>query len=142
MQSSSWFWRLLSKCQNHEEDYANFCGLLRKAELSIDTLQRLHVSTFSNYCNDMRSQTICIPLIYRNMKMWIVWPRCKLTLDFRIHTRYRSHKKRVQSESYGYILVKNSKKYKISLIISKREDKEKLFISMVYCHLTTIDNKS
>ena len=26
----------LSKCQNHEEDYANFCGLLRKAELYPD----------------------------------------------------------------------------------------------------------
>ena len=32
-QSSSWFWNLLSKRQNHEEDCANFCGLLRKAEL-------------------------------------------------------------------------------------------------------------
>ena len=28
-----WFWRLLSKCQNHEAECANFCGLLRKAEL-------------------------------------------------------------------------------------------------------------
>ena len=28
-----WFWHLLSKCQNHKEDSANFCGLLRKAEL-------------------------------------------------------------------------------------------------------------
>ena len=27
------FWRLPSKRQNHEEDCANFCGLLRKAEL-------------------------------------------------------------------------------------------------------------
>ena len=27
------FWHLLSKHQNHEEDCANFCGLLRKAEL-------------------------------------------------------------------------------------------------------------
>ena len=26
---------LLSKHQNHEEDYTNFCGLLRKAELYI-----------------------------------------------------------------------------------------------------------
>ena len=26
---------LLSKCQNHEEDCANFCGLLRKAELEV-----------------------------------------------------------------------------------------------------------
>ena len=26
-----------SKCQNHEEDYANFCGLLRKAELYVST---------------------------------------------------------------------------------------------------------
>ena len=24
-----------SKCQNHEEDYANFCGLLREAKLHI-----------------------------------------------------------------------------------------------------------
>ena len=32
-QSSSWFWRLLSKFQNHQEDCANFWGLLRKAEL-------------------------------------------------------------------------------------------------------------
>ena len=31
--SSSWFWHLLSKRQNHEDDFANFCGLLRKAEL-------------------------------------------------------------------------------------------------------------
>ena len=31
-QSSSWFWHLHSKrqSQNHEEDCANFCGLLRK----------------------------------------------------------------------------------------------------------------
>ena len=28
-----WLWRLLSKCQNHKENRANFCGLLRKAEL-------------------------------------------------------------------------------------------------------------
>ena len=28
-------WRLLSICQNHREDCANFCGLLRKAELYI-----------------------------------------------------------------------------------------------------------
>ena len=32
-QSSLWFGRLLRKCPNHEEDFANFCGLLRKAEL-------------------------------------------------------------------------------------------------------------
>ena len=32
-QSSLWFWRLLSKCQNHKDDCTNFCGLLRKAEL-------------------------------------------------------------------------------------------------------------
>ena len=32
-QSSSWFWRSLSKFQNHKDDSANFCGLLRKAEL-------------------------------------------------------------------------------------------------------------
>ena len=31
--SALWFWRLLSKCQNHKADCANFCGLLRKAEL-------------------------------------------------------------------------------------------------------------
>ena len=29
----SWFWHLLSKRQNHKADCANFCGLLRKAEL-------------------------------------------------------------------------------------------------------------
>ena len=28
-----WFWRLLSKCQNHEADCANIHGLLRKADL-------------------------------------------------------------------------------------------------------------
>ena len=28
---SIWFWHLLSKRQNHEEDSADFCGLLRKA---------------------------------------------------------------------------------------------------------------
>jgi hypothetical protein len=32
-QLSSWFWRLLSKCQNHEDDFTHLCGLLRKAEL-------------------------------------------------------------------------------------------------------------
>ena len=32
-QSSSWFWHLLSKRQNHEEDRPDFCGLLGKAEL-------------------------------------------------------------------------------------------------------------
>ena len=32
-QSSLLFWRLLNKCQNHKENHANFCGLLRKAEL-------------------------------------------------------------------------------------------------------------
>ena len=32
-QSALWFWNLLSKRQNHEDDCANFCGLLRKAEL-------------------------------------------------------------------------------------------------------------
>ena len=32
-QSSLWFGRLLRKCPNHVEDCANFCGLLRKAEL-------------------------------------------------------------------------------------------------------------
>ena len=37
-QSSSWFWNLLSKHENHEEDCANFCGLLRKAELYFDKL--------------------------------------------------------------------------------------------------------
>ena len=31
--SSSLFWHLLSKHQNHEEDWTNFCGLLRKSEL-------------------------------------------------------------------------------------------------------------
>ena len=31
--SSSWFGRLLSKCRKHEEDYPNFCLLLRKSEL-------------------------------------------------------------------------------------------------------------
>ena len=30
---SSWSWRYLSKCQNHEEDCAHFCCLLRKEEL-------------------------------------------------------------------------------------------------------------
>ena len=30
---SLWFWNLLGKRQNHEDDCANFCGLLRKAEL-------------------------------------------------------------------------------------------------------------
>ena len=34
-QSSSWFWHLLSKRQNHEEECSNFCGLLRKAELYV-----------------------------------------------------------------------------------------------------------
>ena len=29
------FGRLLSKCPNHEKDCANFCGLLRKAELYV-----------------------------------------------------------------------------------------------------------
>ena len=33
MPSSSWFGRLLSKCPNHEEDCASFCGPLRKAKL-------------------------------------------------------------------------------------------------------------
>ena len=28
-----WFWCLLSKFKNHKDDYAHFCGLLRKAEL-------------------------------------------------------------------------------------------------------------
>ena len=37
-QSSSWFWRLLSKCQNHEDDCANSCGLLRKVELYIEKI--------------------------------------------------------------------------------------------------------
>ena len=32
-QSVLWFWRLLSKCQNHKAHYPNFFGLLRKAEL-------------------------------------------------------------------------------------------------------------
>ena len=32
-QSSSWFWHLLSKRQNHKEDGTNFFGILRKAEL-------------------------------------------------------------------------------------------------------------
>ena len=36
-QSSSWFWRLLSKCQNHKDDCANFWGLLKKAELYIQS---------------------------------------------------------------------------------------------------------
>ena len=31
--SSSWFWRLLSKCTKHKEDCANFCVLLRNSEL-------------------------------------------------------------------------------------------------------------
>ena len=31
--------KLLSKCQNHEDDCANFCGLLRKAELYVDSAQ-------------------------------------------------------------------------------------------------------
>ena len=33
VKSSLWFWHLLSKRQNLEEDFANFCGLLRKTEL-------------------------------------------------------------------------------------------------------------
>ena len=32
-QSSSWFEHLINKRPNHEEDYANFCDFLRKAEL-------------------------------------------------------------------------------------------------------------
>ena len=35
VQLSSWFWRLLSKFQNHKADCAHFCGFLRKAELYI-----------------------------------------------------------------------------------------------------------
>ena len=35
-QSSSWFGYLLSKRPNKEEDFANFCGLLRKAELYLN----------------------------------------------------------------------------------------------------------
>ena len=33
--SSSWFWQFFKKRQNHEEDCANFWGLLRKAELYV-----------------------------------------------------------------------------------------------------------
>ena len=41
------FWRLLSKCQNHKTDCANFCGLLRKAELYIHVCNYL-VIRFKN----------------------------------------------------------------------------------------------
>ena len=33
LQSALWFWRFLSKFQNHKEHCVHFCGLLRKYEL-------------------------------------------------------------------------------------------------------------
>ena len=47
LQSSSWFWRLLSRCQSHEEDCANFCDLLRKANLYTNT--SLTTDSYQNY---------------------------------------------------------------------------------------------
>ena len=52
-QSASPFWRLLSKCQNHEADPANFCGLLRKAELYPFT---------SSFQSILRT---CLPAVFR-----------------------------------------------------------------------------
>ena len=37
-QLSLWIWHLLSKLQNHEDDCANFCGLLRKTELYVQNI--------------------------------------------------------------------------------------------------------
>ena len=52
MQSSSWYWRLLGKFQNHEEDCANLCGLLRKAEFYnwMPNLKLNFNYCRSNYC--------------------------------------------------------------------------------------------
>jgi hypothetical protein len=42
---------VLSKHQNHEEDSANFCGLLRKAELYLDKVDNIYgwIEVISNF---------------------------------------------------------------------------------------------
>ena len=54
---SPWFWHLFSKrqTQNHEDDCANFCGLLRKPELYL-VLSKLKITP--NLCSLLRKHEL------------------------------------------------------------------------------------
>ena len=68
VQSALWFWRLLSKCQNHEEDFANFCGLLRKAELYVPVATWFSKKKFQGKKRPQKSMTIGSPEILTKRK--------------------------------------------------------------------------
>ena len=74
--SSSCFWRLLSKCTNHEEDFFKLCVLLRKSELKIGSvhLPNLRSTPFKvTILNFLKIETCFAPLKFKfkiDLNIW------------------------------------------------------------------------